>query len=437
MERSVLARRTAPFAVFAAVLGGVVALSLRGPGADRRLDPVPLSVGAGARAEGATAPRDAAMYYGGEIVIPDRLLAGLPTEGPVSTVTRGDVSTARIAALARALGVDGEVRTVAGGWSVGAGDRVLQVMSQPGTPWYLGPDKGVIAEDSGGGSTGSGGSSGSVGTGIATAQPADAEPEPKPTATGDDTPVSSDPGEPDCKPTPDGSEVCAPATPVPCLAPDGAEPTCGPVEEPTHPPQPSDADARAVAEKVFDAAGVTGPTTVNDAWGAKEVVAAPVVGGLPTVGFETRVAVLLGGTVQYASGFLGGTEHDGDYPLLAPRDAVARGGAYGDPRILSAQVGAPCAPDAPCPTPAPREATGVRLGLLFMGSYDTEQGAFLAPAWLLTFDGSTWPEPVLALPDRYIATPPPATGEPPKPDDPPVDQGSIEPDFATGAPAEK
>ena len=404
MERSTAARRFGPVAVFALVLAVLVAIAARpGGGGDRDRDLAPIPLGA----RGATAnegARDAAagstraMYYGGEIVIPDRLLDGVPTEGPVHDVTAGDTSDARISALAKALGVSGEVRTDAEGWVVGDDetDVVLRVLRQPGLPWHLGPDKfGVRPVDGG----------------VVVAEPATPQPAPVPKPVEDpDTPVSSDPCAPD-SPTCSGTAPKAQPCPSP---PDGAEisPACWPPKtppEPTKPPQPTDADARAVAQRVFDAAGLAGAAiTVNDAWSAKEVVATPVVGGLPTVGFETRVTVALSRNVLWASGFLGGTESKGDYPLLAPRDAVTRGGAWGGVRDLA--LGAPCPPEEPCPTPKPREATALRLGLMYMSSYDAAQGAFLAPAWLLTFEGGTWEEPVLALPDRYIATPSPAPG---------------------------
>lgn len=407
MERTAAARRFGPVAVFALVLAVLVAIAARpgGGGSDRDLTPIPLGARGALANEGA--PHDAAggsstraMYYGGEIVVPDRLLDGVPTEGPVHDVTAGDTSGGRITALAKALGVSGEVRTDAEGWVVGDGDTVLRVLRQPGSPWYLGPDKfGVRPVDGG----------------VVVAEPATPQPAPAPKPDEDpdgDTPVSSDPCAPD---SPTCSSGTAPKA-LPCPTPtDGTEPACvppAPPPEPTKPPQPTDAEARAVAQRVFDAAGLGGAgITVNDAWDGKEVVAAPVVGGLPTVGFETRVTVELGGDILWASGFLGGTDAKGDYPLLAPREAVARGGAWGGVRDLA--LGAPCPPEEPCPTPEPREATALRLGLMYMTSYDAAQGAFLAPAWLLTFEGNTWEEPVLALPDRYIATPSPAPGDEP------------------------
>src|SRR5687767_14900556 len=101
MERSVAVRRFGPVAVFVVVLGVLVALALRpGSGGSRDLAPLPLGATGGSRTAEA---RDAAAgwYGGGAIVIPDRLLAGLPTEAPAYDVTPGDTTAARLTALAR------------------------------------------------------------------------------------------------------------------------------------------------------------------------------------------------------------------------------------------------------------------------------------------------------------------------------------------------
>ena len=411
MERSALVRRVAPIAVFAAVLGGLAALSVRnddGParnGSQRSLDRLPLAARNAGGAEGA--PQDARTgastadmrYWAGRIVIPDALLQGLPAEGPVHTVSRDDVPVDRIAALARALGLVGVVKTDNEGWYVEGDEQTLRVYKQAGTPWHLSSEKRVVVAEP--------------------AEPVSPEPRPAPEddpdATGGDTPVSSEPCDEKCQ--------VDPAPPPDCPQPaDGTEPACV-RPEPSRPPQPSDAEAKAAAQRVFDAAGLTGYTvTVNDAWSGKEVVASPVVGGLPTVGFDTRVTVLLGGTVSYAYGHLGAATLKGDYPLLAPRDAVDREGPYGAPRAMDDVA---CEAE-PCPTPEPREAKKLRLGLLFMPSYDPAEGAFLAPAWLLTFGEGPWEQPVLALPDRYLATPPPASDQPAPmpPDGGSVDSGS-------------
>ncbi len=50
-----------------------------------------------------------------------------------------EADLARIAALAEALGVSGQVRTTGLGWEVADGDRVLEVARQPGLPWSFSP----------------------------------------------------------------------------------------------------------------------------------------------------------------------------------------------------------------------------------------------------------------------------------------------------------
>jgi hypothetical protein len=401
MDRSLLVRRTAPVAVFAAVLGGVLALNLRGH-AKPTLKALPLAAaGAGRDSAAAAAPMSATakLRYGGRVEIPDRLLAGLPTSGPVHDL--GEATDADVLALAKALGIDGGIRTDAEGRHVGAGDRVLTVAANGGHPWYLGGGRDVavssgVATQAGppataGPGAGSSGSSGSAG--------AATEPCASP------APGAKDPcGKPDV--------ICADPAP-------GATPSCEPhpYTPPKPPPMPSEADARAAAAPVLAALGLgSAPVTTQDGWGARTVVATPVVDGLPTSGYETRLDVDVHGDVTSGNGYLGAAGAAAAYPLLDPRASVDRGGAYGgayDTPMLTV-----CEPAATggCPTPEPappREASDVRLGLLLLGSYDGTK-AFLAPAWLLSFaDDGGWAEPVLALPDRYLEPPPTA-----KPDQP-------------------
>ncbi len=370
MDRSSLARRVTPAGVFVVVLAAIVALSLRGGGTT--LEPVPLGSSGvrndRAKTAGADSAAPALAPYYGKVVIPDALLAGLPDEGPVYQVG-ATVGADRVAALATALGVSGEPRTDDDGWVVGPGNVAV--------------DGGVV-------------SSGGVSTGVATAEPGTVEPSPNASGAPDE------PVPPPCpSPAPDTKDTCVtPLPPVPV----------------SPPPGPSDDAARAAAAKVFAAVGLgDAPVAVTDGWGSKDVAASPVVGGLPTVGFETRVNVDADGTIAYANGFLGTPHFDARYPLLDPRAAVDRGYGSGIEPMRDL-IGAPCEVGSTCP-PYPaapdREATKVRLGLLFMGGWDGKD-AFLAPAWLLSFEGSTYEEPVLALPDKYIATPPPS-GDPGEP----------------------
>lgn len=357
-----LARRIAPFATFAAVLGGVVVVGLtRHSGSAPPPHRLPLTSGSRAqdKAAGGALPALAPYYGAGKLVISDDVQRGLPTEGPAYQV-HATPGTDRIAALAAALGVSGDVRSDDEGWVVGTGDRTLRVTKTYAASWYLGADKGVVS------------------SGVATARPASVEPCPSPPP---DTKV-------DCGTTPDE-----------------------PPPPPSPPPAPSDEQARAVAAKVFAAAGLSGAdVTVNTGWGTKEVSAAPVIDGLPTSGFQTTVSVDVHGDMTYANGFLGVVDRDATYPLLTPRQAADRGWGGG----IEPMIGAPinCPTGSPCPTAPPdRVVTKVRLGLMFAPSYDATDDAYLAPAWLITVEGETYETPLLALPDQYLATPPPATDD--------------------------
>jgi hypothetical protein len=388
MDRSVLVRRAVPVAVFAAVLGGIVLVSHRPP--DRTsLRPHPLPLAAAGReatdkAMGAAAP--ALAPYRGKVVVPDSLLAGLPEEGPAYRVG-SDVGGVAITRLARALGIDDEVRTDGEGWVAGSGDLTLRVSGTAGLPWYLGADKAVVS--SGGGSTG-----------VATAEPATAQPPDAPNASPADGPAGAPAGSPAATGAPDDAvRVAAPPPPSPA-------------------PRPSDDVARAVMTRILTALDLDATVTLTPGYAGTDVTAAPVVGGLPTSGFETRVTVGADGNAVYANGFLDSAATvDATYPLLGVRAALDRGYAGGYPGGIEPMLDlapVPCPSGTVCPTPAAppdRVATGVRLGLLLSYAYDGAR-AWLVPAWLLRYADQAWEEPVSALPDAYIETPPPVpTGE--------------------------
>ncbi len=373
-------RFAAPVAVFALVLGIVVAVSRHGssPGKPHRL---PLAASGNNRetdAKAGAAPMGAPAFYGGEIHVSDALLAGLPDHGP-SYDLKASGTTDRVEALAKALGISGTVHDGDTEWTVGTGDRTLTVSKAYGQSWYLGYGKSVVSSGSG--------SSGSGGVAVATAEHPP-------------SPVSEPASEPTAKPADGGGD-----TPVATCAPDTK---CGYVE-PTKPPQPSDDVARAALAKVLAAIGRDpGMVDIEDGWQGKDVASAPFVGDLPTVGWETRLSVAADGTVVYGSGFLSDARADATYPLLAVREAVSRnGGVYAARDIALAPY------PSPTGTPAPREATKVRLGLMFAPSYETGGQGFLVPAWLLSFADTTYEMPFLALPDEYVATPPaPSYGGP-------------------------
>jgi hypothetical protein len=416
MDRSMLVRRVAPVAVFAAVIGGIVAINLRHQPALHAL-PIAAS-GANTRDSAAYGAVPAAASeskvragYGAKIHIKDSLLVGLPDKGPAYTL--GSADDADVAALARALGIAGDVQHDDEGAYVGTGDRVLRVSTYGGRPWYLGGARdGVVSSDGSVGSTGSG-----VATPV-TAAPAPAtSPNASPNAKGQEPAIAPCP-----PPAPGSKDACVPPDQV-CTEPaDAAKASCEPYTPPKPPPSPSDDDARTAAAPVFAALGLgSAPVTVDEGWGTKSVAASPVVHGLPTSGYETRVEVDVHGDVVGGNGFLAAVGSGDDYPLLDPRASVERGGGMYDTPVA---LGAPCDAKTGCPTSAPvpdREVSAIRPGLVFLPSYDSTK-AFLAPAWLLSFADDTYELPVLALPDRYLEPAPTA-----KPDQPTEPGGSADP----------
>lgn len=382
MDRTKLARSAPPVAAFVTAITAVIAGAVvAGPHAtppSQRPRPLPLAAsGPAGTTKDAAAPMTTTRAFLGKIVVPDSLLADQPTEGKAYTIDPR-VETSVIATLASALGITGDVKTTAEGWTVGTGDRVLNVTNTGGLPWYTGPgDKGVVG----------------IAVDVATAAPATIAPCPTPTAPNEV--VHCDPPPPDATP-----EDQPGATPVPVPLPEPVAPSPA--------PQPSDDVARAVATKVLAAAGVTEPDlTLQPGFAGKDVVARPVVGGLPTSGYETSLTVDVHGDVVYGNGYLGRATYNATYPLLDPQAAADRTAT----KYLGGPVPLPAVETTPVPAPD-RVATKVRLGLQFQPSWQPDGTAYLVPAWLLTFAESTWEEPVLALPDEYLATPPPPAYDP-------------------------
>ena len=321
-----------------------------------------------------------------------RLTGSLPT-GPGTARSHplpdGVADEAAVRRLATALGVSGDPVRRTDTWSVGA----LQVTGGAGRPWQLGgcgvessvssagavscSSSGTVGSGSvGGGTVGSGSVGGGTAPGTVTGC---AEPAPDTTA---------------------GS--CGETAPVlPACPPNARCPAPLPVAEP---PPVDPAVVRRAAAPVLAALGLADAYLRIETYGGQgAAIVDPLVDGLPTAGFTTRVEVDARGTVLSGSGFLGDPTNGPSYPLLTAQAGFAA--LPEQPR--------PLAPDClSCPPPAPAEVTGARLGLQWTEL--DERAATLLPAWLFTVKGWPMPLPQTAMQPRFLApvTEPPVTSPP-------------------------
>jgi hypothetical protein len=296
-------------------------------------------------------------------------LPALPGRAPAWKV--GDsVDAGRLAALTRALGLNGRPAQEQGGWTVRDGRRALVAHRQAGVPW-------------------------NYGTGLAA-----------------------------CIPRPGGPS--RPGVGIRCLHPDA--PVSSRPVAPARPSRPPDLPSRARAERVArDLAAQAGldlegaKVRVTDGYATRTVTIAPAVGGAPTSGFAWTVAVDASGVVRYASGYLATPEPADTYPLIGVQEGFERLKKAPAPRApLTAETPGveldPCPPGGgrPCtvkPLPARvATVTGVRLGLQLAPAVAEGGGrpdvAYLLPAYLFDLEGG-WTDvrAVIAVPERYLTRP--------------------------------
>ncbi|MEU6315360.1 hypothetical protein [Streptomyces sp. NPDC047014] len=323
----------------------------------------------------ASAPRDAGDPSGPGIAPGEPDPAGGPVvyraegklpEGPAAAPAfsaSGEVTEAEVQRLAAALGISGAPRLsgevwLAGEAADGAGPRLTVARGAPGT-WNFNRFQ------AGGGGQGNG--------------------------AGDDCVR--------------GKDTCGPAT----LPQDKGGSGAGkPVSEEA---------AKAAAAPLLTAAGQDGAKVdARQTEGAVRVVSAdPVVGGLPTQGWSTKVSVAADGTVVGGNGELKAPVRAADRPVVGAAEALARlnarsGGTGGGepapggcasavPLAQDPPAGAtePCAPD-PRPVKPPRTESvrGAVLGLA-SGTVDGKPG--LVPAWLFEVAGRD------GAPARTVAEP--------------------------------
>jgi hypothetical protein len=273
----------------------------------------------------------------------------------------------RVADLAAALGLRGQPRREANGWTVRDSRRALVVHGLAGAPWTYGA--GVFSPCP----LRSAGGPYRPGAGIRCLDP--------------DAAVSSPP--------------VAAARP---LGPRGL---------------PSRAEAERVARALAARAGLDldgAEVRFSDGDATRTVAIAPAVGGQPTSGFAWRVDVGANGVVQHASGWLATPAPADTYPLIGVEqgfEQLKKTTPFGP----IAQAEAPAVELDPCPAGGKvpctnREArvatvTGVRLGLLLAPAVATEDRparvAYLLPAYLFDLEGG-WTDvrAVLAVPERYL-----------------------------------
>ncbi|MFI1064045.1 hypothetical protein ACH4TC_19410 [Streptomyces spororaveus] len=304
-------------------------------------------------APGEPDPSGGGVVYRADVKLPDAPATTAPTYA-----LSGEVTSAEVARLAAALGLPGEPRLsgdvwLAGEAADGSGPRLTVARTAPGT-WNFARFQ----------APGNGSGSGA----------------------GDDCVR--------------GKDTCGPAT----LPKDAGGAGAGggtPAGKPV-----SEEAAKAAAAPVLAAAGLEGASSdARLTQGSVRVVAAdPVVGGLPTQGWSTKVSVGSDGAVVAGNGELKAPVRAAEQPVVGAVEALARlnaksGGREGNPEPsgcasavpLTADTPAaatdtlPCNPE-PRPMKPPRTETvkGAVLGLV-PGAVNGAQG--LVPAWLFEVAG--------------------------------------------------
>ncbi|MEU9176897.1 hypothetical protein AB0C90_08605 [Streptomyces sp. NPDC048550] len=299
-------------------------------------------------APGEPDPHGSGVTYRADIALPEA-----PATAPAFAAT-GEVTSEEVARLATALGIPGTPRLSGEVWQAGetadgAGPRLTVNRKAPGT-WNF---------------------SRFQGTGGA----------------GDD-----------CK---RGKDTCGPAT-----LPQGAQEADGAGGKGGTPV--SEEAAKAAAAPVLAAAGQGGAKLdARLVQGAVRVVAAdPVIDGLPTQGWSTKVSVGADSQVVAGSGELKAPVRAADQPVVGAVEALARlnrssaGSGGTDPGPSGCATSVPLTPDTPVgpsdtlpcnpeprPMKPPRTETvkGAVLGLA-PGTVDGARG--LVPAWLFEVAGS-------------------------------------------------
>jgi hypothetical protein len=332
-----------------------------------------------------------------------------------------DADRGRMAALAAALGLRGQLKQDQAGWTVSDGRSTLRVNRLAGLPWSYGT---VVVGACVGGPWSPVGPAGDRGIQCLTKDTAAAK-DPKAGVAGGGAEAGTT-----------GSGAGSPASP-------GSARPVVPGRISRSLPRPADLPSRETAERIArELAAKAGlaldgaVVRVADGYAARVVTISPAVGGQPTHGVAWTVSVGPKGRVQYASGWLATPQPADTYPLMSEAEGLKRlrerSGFW--PPILRPDVAArarevPCPPVTRLPCsgkPLPKRTvtiTGVRLGLQLTPAVADRtrpaEVAYLLPAYLFDLEGGwTDVQAVVAVQDRYL-TPPPKTTQPqPVPADP-------------------
>ncbi|MFE9565037.1 hypothetical protein ACFYM0_28445 [Streptomyces sp. NPDC006487] len=324
-------------------------------------------------APGEPDPSGGGVTYTADVPLPDG-----PATAPAFSAS-GEVTSAEVARLATALGISGAPRLVGETWQAGetadgSGPRLTVNLKAPGT-WNF--------------------SRFQVG------------------GTGDDCVR--------------GKDTCGPATLPQDLGREHGGTTGTPVSE-----EAAKAAAAPVLAAVGQGAAALDARIVQGS--VRLVTADPVIGGLPTQGWSTRIGVGTDSRVVSGSGELKVPVRAAEQPVIGAVDALARlndksrGSGSTDPGPSGCATSVPLTPDTPdgatdtlpCnPEPRPMKPSrtesvrGAELGLV-PGTVDGARG--LVPAWLFEVAGKG------GGPGHTVAQPAAPTGETPPIDLPtPVD----------------
>jgi hypothetical protein len=193
------------------------------------------------------------------------------------------------------------------------------------------------------------------------------------------------------------------------------KPTVMPIPMPVDPPtgpRPDEAAVRRAVAPILAALGLDGAAIVVTGYPALAIITvAPMVDGLQTAGYETRLQY--DGTIRLTggSGWLAPSKPGAGYPLISAQRALD-----GLPRP---EIALACTDREPasCVLP-PTVITGARLGLALR--HDAQDGALLVPAWLYAVRGRAagWPQLVAIAVDPAYLQPPVTKQLPPVPAQP-------------------